>query len=143
MFVAVPPHVCSGSSNGLNAVAMSNPHALVFLLEVTHPQQMVHILNFSAIDQFLCERAKKVANTMDPSVVQESSRTGRTVAGAPTNQRVLIPHWKSARVTTCCLPNPSCSQAVIDMCDIKNCQYLCFCALYSSGSCPWRRCVRA
>ena len=59
MFVAVPPHVCSGSSNGLNAVAMSNPHALVFLLEVTHPQQMVHILNFSAIDQFLCERAKK------------------------------------------------------------------------------------
>ena len=29
------------------------------------------------------------------------------------------PHWKSARATTCCLPNISCSQAVIDMCDIK------------------------
>ena len=66
MFVAVPPHVCSGSSNGLNAVAMSNPHALVFLLEVTHPQQMVHILNFSAIDQFLCERAKKSCQHSGP-----------------------------------------------------------------------------
>ena len=49
------------------------------------------------------------------------------------------PHWKSARATTCCLPNPSCSQAVIDMCDIKNCQYLCFCVLY----CQWQLSVEA
>ena len=83
----VPPHVCSGSSSGLGAVAMSNPHALVFLVEVTHPHHMVHILNSTAIHQFLCGRAKKGCQPQwIRRLCRKPSRTGRTVGGGRTNQ---------------------------------------------------------